>query len=367
MRKCGADVDADDGVQCFLKNATGEYRLHDREFSVALISFSYPLFVNRQTIEGILVSTMRAPDRVDRVAFALLNAVIAIGCRTSIRKQQASTETPSSESAIAPRRYFSLALSCQDDLQNGQSSLLKLQTLVAMILFARYDHDVPLTRSLLAQAVHMIPELRLATPACTSSTQDTSLQEETERVFWILYSIEKPYALRFGSHSMIDDDLLTYHAPSQIKSSSTSLSADNYSGWEIVNYRYARLCSVIVKTLYSRATLKIGPSGTAASISRLTSMLEAWRMSIPMAYRPKSSAEFRERPEQSSDFGRAMTIFFNYAEASFAIHRWAIATTTYDPDSSSTYISSRDECVAVAKRVLSATHSFSVNDAEMEW
>lgn len=127
MRNCQASVDADDGVQCFSKNDTGECTSHHKAQLMRLIRFSYPLFVNRQIVEGILVSTMRAPDRVDRVAFALLNAVLAIGCRKSLRRQRTSTETSPFESMVNPWRYFSRALSCRDHIQNGQSSLLKLQ------------------------------------------------------------------------------------------------------------------------------------------------------------------------------------------------------------------------------------------------
>lgn len=166
---------------------------------------------------------------------------------------------------------------------------------------------------------------------------------------------------------MIDDDLLTYHAPSKNKFTNASPSSSSYTGWEIINYRYARLCSVVVKTLYSRASLRTSPSETAEGITRLSNMLEAWRISIPKAYRPKSSAEIRERPERLAGFGEEADIFLSYAEVSFAIHRWAIATTAYVPGPSSAYVSSRDECVAVAKRVLHATHSFSVRDAELEW
>ena len=42
------------------------------------------------------------------------------------------------------------------------------------------------------------------TISLSGSVSDAPNQDELEHIFWLLYSIEKPHALRFGSHSVSD-------------------------------------------------------------------------------------------------------------------------------------------------------------------
>ena len=164
----------------------------------------------------------------------------------------------------------------------------------------------------------------------------------------------------------MDDDLLIYHAPSKRRFSGLAQGSAEYSGWEIVNYRYARLCSVIVKTLYSHASLKLtGPEVTAA-INRLSGMLEAWRLSIPNAYRPDYEIDSIACHEHAEDANIRCSISLRYAEASFAIHRWILATSDPGPKLLAVYASSRTQCIMVAKRVLSAAHSCRT-DSGTDW
>jgi hypothetical protein len=53
----------------------------------------------------------------------------------------------------------------------------------------------------LSQAIAMVSDLSQSN-SLSGSTSDTLNSDELERIFWLLYSIEKPHALRFGSHSV---------------------------------------------------------------------------------------------------------------------------------------------------------------------
>lgn len=70
------------------------------------------------------------------------------------------------------------------------------------ILFVHRDHDASLTRALLSQAISMTSDLSLTTPPAGTMPVASATPAELERVFWLLYSIEKPHALRFGNHSV---------------------------------------------------------------------------------------------------------------------------------------------------------------------
>ena len=124
---------------------------------------------------------------------------------------------------------------------------------------------------------------------------------------------------------MIHDDLIVYRPPSKGQIPSACHSEDCYS-WDLrlVNYRYARLCSIIVKTLYSHASLKMIPSESTASIKRLSTMLNAWRLSIPAKFRPNSEVNLTEQPTLPQGTCIQSDLGLKHAEASLAIRRWAI-------------------------------------------
>jgi hypothetical protein len=164
----------------------------------------------------------------------------------------------------------------------------------------------------------------------------------------------------------VDDDLLIYHAPSRKRSNGLALGIVEYSGWEIVNYRYARLCSVIVKTLYSHASLRLTGPEVSAAIERLSGMLDAWRLSIPVAFRPHRELDSLVCHEHAEDAMIRSCISLRYAEASLAIHRWILATSGRDLKAPSVYASSRAQCIIIAKRVLSAAHSCRT-DSGTDW
>ena len=165
---------------------------------------------------------------------------------------------------------------------------------------------------------------------------------------------------------MVDDDLLVYHAPSRRRSGLFAQGTTDYSGWEIVNYRYARLCSVIVKTLYSHTSLRMMAGEVSAAIDKLSGMLESWRLSIPTAYRPDRDLDGPECHEHAGDALIRSDISLRYAEVSFAIHRWVLAAGVCPPDLLKARASSKNQCVVIAKRVLGAAHSCRT-DSGADW
>ena len=169
---------------------------------------------------------------------------------------------------------------------------------------------------------------------------------------------------------MIDDDLIVYFSPPQ-RHALKAPSLTGYTGWDLVHYRYARLCSVIVKTLYTQSSPRMNAKGVAASVARLSGMLEAWRLSIPVAYRPQflSDSGVPEKHKKTWDTCIQNDILLRYAEAVFAIHRWAVIVpeTKIGPELMERYQSSREQCMEVAKDVLRMTHGLRVHRLEVDW
>ncbi|KAF2196663.1 hypothetical protein GQ43DRAFT_435816 [Delitschia confertaspora ATCC 74209] len=329
---------------------------------------SYPNFVTRSYIDSLLVDMVISPNTVDRAACALFNAVLAIGCRVLAQKDCPYDSGIQTNPLPQSSRYFARALRCRDALMNGQATMVKLQALVTMTLYMRHSRNISLTRFLLSQAIHMVQEVTLSAPTTPLVPSGHNHQTEIEGIFWLLYSIEKPFTLRTGGHTMIDDNMIAYTAPTKRRASISSTLSD-YTGWDLLHYRYARLCSVIIKTLYTQSSKELTACSLIDIIARLNTMLESWRMSIPPGYRPEIRIQSSTNSTNNSELGKQQIktprawdsciqndIFLKYAEAAFAIHRWGVVIEESrlgsDLSLKEKYEESGRMCVEVAKGVL---------------
>lgn len=167
---------------------------------------------------------------------------------------------------------------------------------------------------------------------------------------------------------MIHDDLIVYRPPTKVQiAEGYDSKADQTWNPQLVNYRYARLCSTIIMTLYSHASLKMSPSESMASLRRLSTMLNTWKQSIPDVYRPHNEVDLTVWPAPPQDCCIQSELELKHAEASFAIHRWAIMELSVDEDITASYNTSRNECIATAKVVLLSTQAYRVHEPEMDW
>jgi hypothetical protein len=73
------------------------------------------------------MEAMRSTSQIDPSALILLNSVLAIGCRSALRKHRMNTEKTFSVSLIRPSQYFQCALDRRAGLSNGPPTVLKLQ------------------------------------------------------------------------------------------------------------------------------------------------------------------------------------------------------------------------------------------------
>jgi len=169
-------------------------------------------------------------------------------------------------------------------------------------------------------------------------------------------------------YQMINDNLIMYDAPSKTDNA-VAYQASAQSRWQLVNYRYTRLCSNIVTVIYSKSALKMTPVETVTSISDLSKVLERWRLSIPVAYRPPDSNDLSPVDKTSRESDIQLDLFFKYAEANFAIHRWAMiqGTPSGPTDILETYLHSWERCISLSKATIDLTHSFRTDDPELNW
>lgn len=121
--------------------------------------------------------------------------------------------------------------------------------------------------------------------ALATSGEDCRLMQY---IFWAVYSFEKPLALRFGRSSVrsslilsyqqlltlqsIDDDFIDY-SPRTIQQLPDPTQSDPF----ICQCEHAKLCSMILKQLYSNNRSTIRRSDFEPTLYRLDQLLQAWK------------------------------------------------------------------------------------------
>ena len=166
---------------------------------------------------------------------------------------------------------------------------------------------------------------------------------------------------------MIDDDSIGYASPCDVDPAMVKELED--VNWQVINCRYARLCSVIVKTLYARRAVARSRVETMAVISRLQHMLDAWKMTIPVKYRPGPPTSSRSSHFHGWNDQIQVDLTLKYSEAAFAIHRWAVLlpSPTLGSERCLDTAKSGEYCIEAAKDVLSLAQILDLDPSHFSW
>lgn len=144
--------------------------------------------------------------------------------------------------------------------------------------------------------------------------------EQRQRVFWIMYIVDKDMSVRIGRPSCIDDkdielDILSEHHAEEVFISVGPLEKDRF-------YPFQSMCSLaiiqskIYRELYAVSARRNTASTRLESISRLDTELQEWKEQFPLAIRP-------EHPIQCDSDSRfsIVVLHYGYYHCLTAIHR----------------------------------------------
>lgn len=146
---------------------------------------------------------------------ALFYAVLASGCRAALSDETAEAFQESGRQSWG---YFRNALCYEAKMVHGATDLTAVQALAVMTVFAqgmsspqRLEYTVSSTASRLAQslALHRYP------PAEWNLTE--AEKGERNRLFWVVYCLDKTIALRCGRPSIIQDDEISCIFPRGVR------------------------------------------------------------------------------------------------------------------------------------------------------
>ncbi|KAH7131835.1 fungal-specific transcription factor domain-containing protein [Dendryphion nanum] len=251
---------------------------------------------------------------------ALLNAVVASGCRASL-----SDETPHGfqHSGSEAWAYFQNALWHEALLVNGPTDLLAVQALAVMTVFAQgMSSPQRLEYTLSSTALRLAQSVALHREPPTELDLSSDEREERNRTFWVVYCIDKTVALRCGRPSAILDDEISCPFPRQFARMDRRGSAESGSAetFFLVFTKFARLCGRISRQLYSASALSQPSSNLIFSASKILADVESWKRDLPAQIRPGQPFN---RIESITNFSRlqVLVLHFSYNYATCAVQR----------------------------------------------
>lgn len=229
---------------------------------------------------------------------ALLNAVLASGCRAALSDETAEAFQASGREAWD---YFQNALYYEAKINHGATDLSAVKALAVMTVFAqgisspqRLEYTLSSAASRLAQSI----ALNHRPPRAWSLTE--SEQRERNRLFWSLYCLDKTIALRCGRPAIIHDQDISCCFPHGIQVSQgqdlgIGMGQGQGQGQQQQQQHFdfflsltklARICGNISQRLYSASALCSPSPALHATAVQTLQDLETWRQGIPPEMQP---------------------------------------------------------------------------------
>ncbi|KAH7159409.1 fungal-specific transcription factor domain-containing protein [Dactylonectria estremocensis] len=221
---------------------------------------------------------------------ALLNAVLASGCRAALSHETAESFQESGRESWG---YFQNALSYESNIVHSATDLMGVQAFAVMTVFAqglsspqRLEYTLCSIASRLAQGIALNRH----------PSQEWNLSEEENshraRTFWVIYCLDKTISLRCGRPSAVDDDEISCPFPRGVRLArhydSNSSAAEEVADFDcfLSLAKFARICGAVSRRLYSATALNMPSTQLSGTLERLMQDLEAWKQAIPPDIQP---------------------------------------------------------------------------------
>ncbi|KAL1999955.1 hypothetical protein VTN02DRAFT_3740 [Thermoascus thermophilus] len=199
---------------------------------------------------------------------ALYHTVLALGCQY----QEGGAFEPGKGKAW---ELFQTALGLFSDILVPRETLVNVQAVTAMAVFALNFSCIQIEEMLLSEAARMAQSLGYSRAACSEDNEAAC-----HRTFWVIYSLEKVVCFFSGRSSVLID----YDIGSPIPETPEAVFGDY--DWFLSSARFARLVSKAYEMLFSVSATMNSVDLYYAAIDTVSEDLERWRSSIPKEFRP---------------------------------------------------------------------------------
>ncbi|KAE8322652.1 hypothetical protein BDV39DRAFT_196558 [Aspergillus sergii] len=171
-------------------------------------------------------------------------------------------------------KFYQVALGFASDIFVGAECMGGLQAITAMAIFALNFSYMHLDSLFIKQAACVAQRMKL------NASSDAADQHIRYRTFWVIYFLEKTLSFHHGNTSVIMDSDIGCPVPTIPESV-----FGDYN-WLTASAGLARFLSRAYESLYSISATWNTEESYYRKIDTMNSLLERWRQSIPMIFRP---------------------------------------------------------------------------------
>ncbi|KAF9888883.1 hypothetical protein FE257_008253 [Aspergillus nanangensis] len=258
---------------------------------------------------------------------ALLNAVLASGCRAALSNDTASAFQESGTQAWG---FFRNALNYEPKLVHSTTDLVSVQALVVMAVFAQgMSCSQRLEYTLCSTAARLAHSLALHRHVPKQWQMSDREQRERQRLFWVIYCLDKSIALRSGRPPVIHDEDISCPFPRDVRYGTAKVVPEATQAqteeppldFFLYLVKFYRICSLVIQRLYSTVALCQSTRPLHSAADEILTRLETWCESIPARFRP--GQPISRLPVGSSSLIRmqVLVLHFSYYYGVCAVHR----------------------------------------------
>ncbi|WJG37040.1 uncharacterized protein FOBCDRAFT_253746 [Fusarium oxysporum Fo47] len=206
----------------------------------------------------------------------------------------------------------------------GQINLATVQAMAAMAIFSVTYEALPIEGVLISEAARIVSHFQITKAEACKTNQ------EFQRTFWVIYSLESEYCLNTGRSSIIPSHDISCPIPQ------TNLPFLSGFNWLQCKAKHAQMASDIYQRLFSVKARSSSQALRRREASRCLEELEAWRLSVPESFRPGLRLR-SHRLGQPQAVYLAVQIHFSYYNVRIALARVCLLAWAQDSEEQTRY------------------------------
>jgi hypothetical protein len=254
--------------------------------------------------------------------WASLNVALAIAHRLRVMSNVVDSEEDDQAWG-----YLKNAMAVMTELTMRNTDLLSIQALLGMALFLQGTPNPQPSFFLVAAATRLSHSIGLHKRGSGFNLNEVE-NEQRKRVFWIAYMLDKDICLRSGRPPAQDDDDMNVELPSENPPDnvgSIPLVNETPDGKKTMNlFRelciFAQIQSRVYRQLYSVKAARQSDGELLNTIGDLDQVLEEWKESIPLDFRPEHEIKGNNTPL----IMHVVVLHFAYYNCLTTIHRMSV-------------------------------------------
>jgi hypothetical protein len=258
--------------------------------------------------------------------YSAFNMVLAVACRlrvsTSLGPRNIDDEN--SVSSQEAWNYFQNAGVNLTDLLMRNTDLISIQAIITMALFLQGTANPQPSYFLVAAAARIAISIGMHRKGSCFRMSAVEV-EQRKRIFWIVYLLDKEYALRAGRPPCINDDDCNVELPSenpedQVGNVTCSDGKVTFNIFRVM-VTFATIQSKVYMQLYSAKAARQSDGELLNIVGNLDSELEAWKATIPSEFHPDKDLSWLV--DRTIAY-QILVLHFEYYSLLTTIHRMSI-------------------------------------------